>query len=358
MKKMLKFKKVEGITLIALVITIIVLLILAGVSIATLSGENGILSKAANAKIEQDHATVLETMQLEIQGNMINNHTKKDEEEKDTMTFLQSEGYIDANGVVNTSKIKLESSTGQGTNSTGDIYKVEQKQGKIVLVYYNLELEVTELGVLIEEEGGLPADFWTANGVNEEYLQSTGKVLGGRYNMEMDTFTCEYTNLKIPEAVGLNRIQYLSNVTEVSGYVKGASFNTWPNLKKADIYLINDNEYGTLNEMFYNCINLESVKLDNITAVENYTFYNCKKLTKVQLPETVTRIWGYAFNNCESLESIAIPNGVTNVGKDIFKGCTNLKTIYSDSSEVKRIASSFSGVGTIEIKPYAEAPAY
>ena len=46
-----KLKESEkGITLIALVITIIVLLILAAVSIAMLTGENGILSKASNAK--------------------------------------------------------------------------------------------------------------------------------------------------------------------------------------------------------------------------------------------------------------------------------------------------------------------
>ncbi len=48
------FKKVKnsvnGITLIALVITIIVLLILAGVTIATLFGENGILTRANDAK--------------------------------------------------------------------------------------------------------------------------------------------------------------------------------------------------------------------------------------------------------------------------------------------------------------------
>ena len=42
--------KNKGITLIALVITIIVLLILAGVSIAMLTGENGILMQAQNAK--------------------------------------------------------------------------------------------------------------------------------------------------------------------------------------------------------------------------------------------------------------------------------------------------------------------
>ena len=43
-------KKEKGITLIALVITIIVLLILAGVSTAMLTGENGILTQANNAK--------------------------------------------------------------------------------------------------------------------------------------------------------------------------------------------------------------------------------------------------------------------------------------------------------------------
>lgn len=46
----LKMKNNKGITLIALVITIIVLLILAGVSISTLIGNNGILTQAQNSK--------------------------------------------------------------------------------------------------------------------------------------------------------------------------------------------------------------------------------------------------------------------------------------------------------------------
>ena len=45
-------KQEKGITLIALVITIIVLLLLAGISIAMLTGENGILTKANKAKEE------------------------------------------------------------------------------------------------------------------------------------------------------------------------------------------------------------------------------------------------------------------------------------------------------------------
>lgn len=61
-------KASEGITLIALVITIIVLLILAGISIATLTGKNGILTKASEAEKETDIKETREQIQLEIMG--------------------------------------------------------------------------------------------------------------------------------------------------------------------------------------------------------------------------------------------------------------------------------------------------
>ena len=56
----------KGITLIALVITIIVLLILAGVVIATLTGDNGILQKATTAKQNNEKATELELIKLAV----------------------------------------------------------------------------------------------------------------------------------------------------------------------------------------------------------------------------------------------------------------------------------------------------
>ena len=43
-------KKENGITLIALIVTIIVLLILAGITVATLSGDNGVIKSTLNAK--------------------------------------------------------------------------------------------------------------------------------------------------------------------------------------------------------------------------------------------------------------------------------------------------------------------
>ena len=61
-----KIQMNHGVTLIALVITIIVLLILAGVTIATLTGQNGILTRATDASKESEIASVKEQAQLDI----------------------------------------------------------------------------------------------------------------------------------------------------------------------------------------------------------------------------------------------------------------------------------------------------
>ena len=61
-------KNNKGITLIALVITIIVLLILAGVSIAMLTGENGILTRANDASDDSKRAEISEKVNMAIQS--------------------------------------------------------------------------------------------------------------------------------------------------------------------------------------------------------------------------------------------------------------------------------------------------
>ena len=66
-------EKTRGITLIALVITIIVLLILAGVSIAMLTGDNGILTQANKSKTENEKATALEKVKMEVAGSLNTN---------------------------------------------------------------------------------------------------------------------------------------------------------------------------------------------------------------------------------------------------------------------------------------------
>ena len=73
-------KTSKGITLIALVITIVVLLILAGVSIATLTGENGMIAKANQAKEASKKAELRERIQLAVIASRANTTGEIDKE--------------------------------------------------------------------------------------------------------------------------------------------------------------------------------------------------------------------------------------------------------------------------------------
>ena len=113
----------KGITLIALVITIIVLLILAGVSIAMLTGSNGILTQAGNAKTETIKGEVEEACKLAV-ANLI-------AENKGT----PSGGYTDAN--VKTSLQSVNASyTWKTTPATKDVKVEAQKDGTTVAIFY------------------------------------------------------------------------------------------------------------------------------------------------------------------------------------------------------------------------------
>ena len=79
----LNLKERKGITLIALVITIIVLLILAGVSIAMLTGQNGILTQAQKAKTTTENKSAEEKVKLAVMA-----------------ARAQSEGALDADKLV------------------------------------------------------------------------------------------------------------------------------------------------------------------------------------------------------------------------------------------------------------------
>ena len=59
-------KNQKGITLVALVITIIVLLILAGVSISLVVGNNGVLTQASNAVIENTKAAAKQDIKMAV----------------------------------------------------------------------------------------------------------------------------------------------------------------------------------------------------------------------------------------------------------------------------------------------------
>ena len=94
---MKKVRKAYGITLISLVITIIVLLILAGVSIAMLTGNNGILNQAKLAKENTEVAAEKEKADLENTNRYINEQIEKITP-GDRVTTTKKNNYTDNNG--------------------------------------------------------------------------------------------------------------------------------------------------------------------------------------------------------------------------------------------------------------------
>lgn len=90
-----KMKRKEGITLIALVVTIIVLIILAGVSINLILGQNGIIAKAKEGKIKHEIGALKEKMELNIADQVVNateqghNVTLKDLQEENGTYSLE-----------------------------------------------------------------------------------------------------------------------------------------------------------------------------------------------------------------------------------------------------------------------------
>ncbi len=178
----IKFKKQKGITLIALVVTIIVLLILAGVSIAMLTGNNGILTQGKRAKEEQAHAAVKEGIMLlynEYRTKQEVNSSKVQEETKVASTefvkiaenegaegttenlgsfkdFIQSKNIINANGIINVRNLLGQTlSLGNGTSKeSGDVYVFEEQKGIYKISYYTSETVSTSIYQIANEKAG------------------------------------------------------------------------------------------------------------------------------------------------------------------------------------------------------------
>ncbi len=125
-------RKEKGITLIALVITIIVLLILAAVTLSFLTGENGILNRSTTAVTETYHATVKEQIILGADHFKIEQAIK--EYDGDIVGFLEQEGYIKENEKEKYYRVLVEDiashiKTGKGTSKEdGDIYVIEENK--------------------------------------------------------------------------------------------------------------------------------------------------------------------------------------------------------------------------------------
>ncbi len=163
MKEMKKWKrnKEKGITLIALVITIIVLLILAGVTIAALSGQNGILSNATKSKEANEKGNELDLVKLATSASLIDSQGQPI-----TLSDLQ-------NNLNKQNSNATASQDGEGFivkfNDSGREYKVDQ--------YGKVEETAGGNGGGSEETGSLPSTAETTPFLPDGFTQKEGTSL-------------------------------------------------------------------------------------------------------------------------------------------------------------------------------------
>ena len=97
-----RIRKSKGITLIALVVTVIVLLVLAGVSISMLTGQNGILTRAAESKVETEEAEKQENERMQDYEDTIKEYTDGLPKTDYTKPYLPSDEFFKKEGDLST----------------------------------------------------------------------------------------------------------------------------------------------------------------------------------------------------------------------------------------------------------------
>mgnify|MGYP000325039166 CR=1 FL=1 len=227
-----KLKNTKGITLIALVVTIIVLLILAGVSIAMLTGNNGILTQGKRAKEEQAHAAVKEGIMLlynEYRTKQEVNSSKVQEETKVASTelvkiaansgaegttenlgsfkdFIQSKNIINANGIINVRNLLGQTlSIGNGTSKeSGDVYVFEEQDDYYNLTYYNKQIQQSKIYQIKNENAGeklIATHYFDSNTGSGRIIQVNFEQndIYSKYHNDYDTYARNILNGKTPE---------------------------------------------------------------------------------------------------------------------------------------------------------------
>ncbi|MBP3831035.1 MAG: hypothetical protein ILA02_01455 [Clostridia bacterium] len=191
MKNNLKNKKTakkstRGITLIALVVTIIVLLILAGISIQMLTGDNGILNRAVQAKEATRGGEVQERVRLEVAYNTSSDYlggAKKYKEqvvsELHTEKKLTDEEVeeLEENDVITIGGITIDFSVlgSAGSKTLGEEYKDNWIGKTINYTSANNSSEIEEAGgwIILGKDKNGDILITTANPVSSQPISYT-----------------------------------------------------------------------------------------------------------------------------------------------------------------------------------------
>ena len=230
-----KDAKQKGITLIALIVTIIVLIILVGITIATLTGEDGIINNANNAKEETEIANekeIVDRATINAMGNNKRGNIVKDElqNELDRITKV-GDTEVEDNGeefevvFVNTNRYYT-------VDKDGDIIE----EGKIVIDKSPGDITKDESGNDIEE--GQPYEIWCI----EDLVAFSNMVNGNGKILE---------NGKVTEVNNSNKF-VAGTTVELKRNLNFESKYSYTNSERTDFGDINGNENdgnSLINEM-------------------------------------------------------------------------------------------------------------
>lgn len=318
--------------MIALVITIIVLLILAAVSIATLTGDNGLITKAVEAKFKTEMTAIKEQLDL----FKIEKIAENGEFSEDSLTAGEE---------------LLEYNTKE-VGETGNIYSIftnieDRHKGNLEVikgVLYYATKDKQEIKWL-QEIGIEPNPYDIVDG---ELLSSYGNLL---LLDENGTLTIPASVTKIGEGAFAN-LEGLKTII-IPGTCKEISKNAFANNSTLENVIMQEGVEKIGAEAFKNCTNLKNVQMANsVKIIESGAFMQDGNIEKINVSSGLKTINSYVFSGCRSLEKIVLPEGIESLGPASISSCSKLKYINIPKSMKTIHGTAFYGdsaLTTIEV---------
>ena len=328
----------NGVTLIALAVTIIVILILAGVTISTLTGNSGITTNASKAKTKSYLADIKEEYELYLSE-------KRMDDEYDLDTLYANDKTIRYEGnEVGTGIAEICSSI-----KKGDEKKFEIIKGKIYYVSQdkNVIPIAVELGFSINPYEITDSGMLKSSSMNLYLVDNDGHLDLSEYEGKIKTIEAGAFS-KVEIESGINPLQSIvlpKGITTIGD--DAFSYNT--SLTSIKI----PNTVTSIGKRaFQGCANLTSIEIpDTVTYIGDYCFSGCNRLQKIKLSKKIQTINQRLLQGCSSLTEIEIPEGVKSIGYAAFSSCNKLTTITLPASLTSFNGTALAGLSRLtEVK--------
>ena len=360
------YKEKNGITLIALVITVIVLLILASVSIAMLTGENGILNQAKKAKEETEEARKNEENIIENYEGYLNSYSGENTEFIDSLgnKVKVPEGFRVVNPENNVEDgIVIEDVVHEETKGSQFVWipvgsiKTEKGEVNIELNRYtfdedgkevkhdNSKIKDTIMGVGFEELQNSNFGNIVAKNI-EEFKMSVSKNKGyyiGRYEARTSEERTEKTEDELLTKISTKSDEYIYNFVS-QRQAANLSRNMYGNDESFVSDLINSYAWDTAIVFIQKCS--ENVKYSKQTTIN--TVLANKGTNSLQIQDKVCNIFDMASNCMEWTTETCDCSGSNYVNRGDFFDRGNredliqelFKTDFRNSSSDKATVNS------------------